>query len=197
MWLSDIHTSVGPWFRQSLYQYVLEAENTNWELVSLLDMFPRNLLQLALLHTVPAQSLGLTQVKALIYRGSLQSHKCNRQQAVYFDCSLAHKIWKVGIHTLPEEAQGRVIPLPPGSTNCCRGTGGSTYQGFFSSRRSGTTFTKAMYRNPPEVKGRIQATVSPAQIQKASVITETELWDTTQKGKKIQKDDKQYLLPHF
>lgn len=40
---------------------------------------------------------------------------------------------------------------------CCR-----EFHGFFSSRRSGTTFTKAIYRNPPEVKGRIQATVSPA-----------------------------------
>lgn len=54
-----------------------------------------------------------------------------------------------------------------------------------------------MYRNPPEVKGRIQATVSPAQIQKASVITETEAWDTKQKGKKVQKDEKHCLLSHF
>ena len=35
------------------------------------------------------------------------------------------------------------------------------YQLFVSFSRSGTTVTKAMYRNPPEVKGRIQATVSP------------------------------------
>lgn len=28
MWLSDIYASVGPWFRQSLHQYVLEAENS-------------------------------------------------------------------------------------------------------------------------------------------------------------------------
>lgn len=115
--------------------------------------------------------------------------------AVYFDSSLVHRIWKVGIHALPEQAQGRVISLPPGSKNCCRGTGGSTYQGFFSSRRSGTTFTKAMYRNPPEVKGRIQATVSPAQIQKALVITETEPWETTQKGKKTHKYNKHCLPP--
>lgn len=89
----------------------------------------------------------------------------------------------------------RLYPLPTGSKNCCSGTGGSTYQGFFSSRRSGTTFTKAMYRNPPEVKGRIQATVSPAQIRKALVITETEPWETTQTGKKIHKDDKHCLPP--
>lgn len=68
MELPDTHTSVGSSFRQSLHQYMLEAENTDWAVVSLLDMFPRNLLQLALLHTVPAQSLGLTQVKALVFQ---------------------------------------------------------------------------------------------------------------------------------
>ena len=34
-------------------------------------------------------------------------------------------------------------------------------QPFFSSKRSGTTVTKAMYINPPDVNGRIQAVLFP------------------------------------
>lgn len=196
MELPDTHTSVGSLFRQSLHQYMLEAENTDWAVVSLLDMFPRNLLQLALLHTVPAQSLGLTQVKALVFQRVFVVPQMQQiaQQSVLIP-ALSIGFGKLAFMHFQNRHRKRLYPLPTGSKNCCSGTGGSTYQGFFSSRRSGTTFTKAMYRNPPEVKGRIQATVSPAQIWKALVITETEPWETTQTGKKIHKDDKHCLPP--
>jgi len=95
---------------------------------------------------------------------------------------------------LPEQARGRVISLLSASKNFCSRTGGSTYQGFFSSRRSGTTFTKAIYRNPPEVKGRIQAIVSPAQTQKVFVITETKPQDRQRRERRYTHGDKRSPL---
>lgn len=178
MWLSDKHTSVGSWFRQSLHQLCAGSWKHRLGSGVLTERVSQEL-ALAGPGAYCASTISGTHPgeNSCVTEGLCSLTNATDSTAAYFDSSLAHRIWKADIHTLPEEAQGRVISLRPGSTNC-RGTGGSTYQGFFSSRRSGTTFTKAMYRNPPEVKGRIQATVSPAQIQKALVIIETEPRET-------------------
>lgn len=175
------HTSVEWWFTVPKPVQARSWEDGNgspyWRC-------PSSLLQLVMLHTALALSLELTQLKGLVsWRVSVvpQTQQLARQLSRFWPSP-----WDLESRHLPEQAWGKVASLLPGSKNCCNGMGGGTYQGFFSSRRSGTTFTKAIYRNPPEVKGRIHATVSPIQIQKAFVITVTKPRQRTEKGKKIR-----------